>query len=230
MPSNKPSSDALAQFRQAIDGLDSQIAQLIGGRLVTAAKLAVSKTDAPHFRPGREADVLRRLANETDLAPAIIEGIWRQIMTASLTQQMPLRVVVAGELLATARWRFGSLATLTTAQTPSHALKNLADNGADIAILPHWQNEAVWRDEVLAYFGRAAAVKQVWLVAQIPFFAHETDNASDAIPLTPAAVFGRHPPDASANDVTIILQDGGLHFKDGYHPEADRVLGVFQKP
>ena len=241
MPSKPNISDnkTLAHLRQEIDGIDGEILRLLHDRLAIAAQLAASKGNASHFRPGREADVLRRLVadNAAPLTPIAIESIWRQIMTASLTTQTQLRVAVVDKegVFVTARWRFGTSAYLVSCDSINAAFALVTEDKADLAVIPHWQH---------GDWGFAGAWQKnkdtrlpLWLVAQIPFFsipANDKANATtNSIPLTPAAIFAHAPPDPSQRDITLVYHQGELHTKDGYDVEEagdSLCLGVFQKP
>lgn len=217
------SQTGLDDIRREIDQLDQALLKLIEERLAIAARVAASKGDGPHFRPGREAMILSQLAQQSSLDPLIIEGIWRQIMSANLSRQSVTRLVMSGQdhmLMPTVNWRFGVEATPIQTDNHAAALAMLAKGEADLAILPHWQdggNDWIgdWQDDV-------TQGQRVWLVATAPFFPTPK--------LSPAALFSRHRPDASGLDVTLIWQHGEFIEKPGYHLNLDHAVGVFQKP
>lgn len=217
------SQTGLDDIRREIDQLDQALSKLIEERLAIAARVAASKGDGPHFRPGREAMILSQLAQQSSLDPLIIEGIWRQIMSANLSRQSVTRLVMSGQdhmLMPTVNWRFGVEATPIQTDNHAAALAMLAKGEADLAILPHWQdggNDWIgdWQDDV-------TQGQRVWLVATAPFFPTPK--------LSPAALFSRHRPDASGLDVTLIWQHGEFIEKPGYHLNLDHAVGVFQKP
>ena len=81
-------SDKLRSLRGAIDQLDADILRLISKRLTLSDEVIAAKNGEAAFRPGREAALIRRLAAmDSDIAPGMLLGIWRQIMTASLSRQ-----------------------------------------------------------------------------------------------------------------------------------------------
>jgi chorismate mutase len=209
----------LNDIRQEIDQLDQDLLRMIEARLAIADRVASSKGDAPLFRPGREADILRSLASDTSLSPTLIEAIWRQIMAANLARQKPLRLILADPdminhpILA---WRFGAGITPMVAMSADAALQAVKSDNADVALLPHWREQR-WRwSDALEGENRA------WLVAVAPFF-----NVADFAPL---ALFARHPADPSAQDVTVIWQDGAYAEISGRDETASHVVGVFQIP
>lgn len=213
----------LDDIRREIDQLDHTLLRLIEERLAIAARVAASKGDGPHFRPGREAIILSQLARQSSLDPLIIEGIWRQIMSANLSRQSVMRLVISDKdhaLMPTVNWRFGLETVPMETANHADALAMLTKNEADLAILPHWDNHTggwtgAWQDHIGEKSG-------VWLVATAPFFPTST--------LTPTALFSRHRPDPSARDITLLWQQGQFSEKTGYHLGLDHAVGVFQKP
>ena len=99
--SDKSDDQALAEARQRIDTLDQQIQSLIAERAgvaldVAQIKQAQQRTD--FYRPEREADVLRRVAerNEGPLDNATITRLMREVMSACLALESPLKVAYLG--------------------------------------------------------------------------------------------------------------------------------------
>ena len=87
----------LKPLRDQIDSIDSQILDLLNrrGRIAQDVGHVKSKTDAPVFRPEREAQVLRGVAdrNPGPLASADLQTIFREIMSAC--RALERRVTVA---------------------------------------------------------------------------------------------------------------------------------------
>ena len=222
------SKSTLDALRGEIDKFDRQLLSVLESRLALAAEVAASKGDAPHFRPGREAMILSQLAVESSLDAMLIEGIWRQILSASLTRQSRLRLVMCeydSDLIPMIRWRFGLGAKLGAGfkVVASHedALESLRAGVADLAILPHW-DKAPWQVEWMRLL---RGTSRVWLASVAPFFA---DVWAD-MGAKPIALFTASPPDASQFDWTLIWQDGKYLEQQGRHLEAPQAVGVFQK-
>lgn len=216
---SKSTADNLNHIRQEIDRLDQDLLHMIEARLAIADRVASSKGDAPLFRPGREADILRHLASDTHLTPSLIESIWRQIMAANLARQKPLRLILSEPdminhpMLA---WRFGAGISPMVAESADAALHAVKTDSADMALLPHWREKHWgWSD---AFEGENRA----WLVAVAPFFA-EAEFA-------PLALFARHSADPSQKDVTVIWEDGKCVEISGRDETASQMVGVFQIP
>ena len=78
----------LQDIRASIDLIDDQLLGLICRRMELSADVASAKSGGVTYRPGREAEVFLRLAEQApDLPAGIARNIWRQIMTASSAQQ-----------------------------------------------------------------------------------------------------------------------------------------------
>ena len=95
-------SPGLESVRARIDGVDEQIHRLINERAKLAQLVGISKSRDGHtvdfYRPEREAQVLRR-ARERNRGPLKDEEIvrlFREIMSACLAQQEPLKVAYLG--------------------------------------------------------------------------------------------------------------------------------------
>lgn len=91
------SDDKLSPLRQKIDAIDAQILDLLNQRARVAQEVGHVKaeTNAPVFRPEREAQVLRKAAerNPGPLLGTDIQTIFREVMSAC--RALEKRVVVA---------------------------------------------------------------------------------------------------------------------------------------
>lgn len=100
---NAPEAEPdLASVRQAIDSLDEQVQELIARRAELAAAVRRVKGDlgagSAYYRPDREAQVLRRVIarNKGPLSDAVMLRVFREIMSACLAQQEPMRIAYLG--------------------------------------------------------------------------------------------------------------------------------------
>ena len=108
MPTRKTSAGKaaaapdLAQVRERIDGIDRQIQELIAERARWAHQVGRAKgplqAAIDYYRPEREAQVLRRVLdrNEGPLNDEVLLRLFREIMSACLAQQEPLKVGFLG--------------------------------------------------------------------------------------------------------------------------------------
>ncbi len=99
----RPRSDAaLAAVRERIDAVDERIQRLLNERAQLARRVGAAKSRAAgasaFYRPEREAQVLRavRARNRGPLRDEEVVRLFREIMSACLAQQEPLKVAYLG--------------------------------------------------------------------------------------------------------------------------------------
>ncbi|MFA6985602.1 MAG: prephenate dehydratase [Arenimonas sp.] len=103
-PKQEPAepTPALAEARERIDGIDRQIQSLIAERAGWAQRVGKAKgplkAAIDYYRPEREAQVLRQVLDRNDgpLADDVLLRLFREIMSACLAQQEPLKVGFLG--------------------------------------------------------------------------------------------------------------------------------------
>ncbi len=92
----------LAKIREGIDDIDERIQSLINERARLAQQVGISKGDlasaVDYYRPEREAEVLRKIQarNQGPLRDEEMLRLFREIMSACLAQQEPLKVGFLG--------------------------------------------------------------------------------------------------------------------------------------
>ena len=92
----------LAEARQRIDSIDLSIQSLIAERARWAQQVGRAKGPLKpaldYYRPEREAQVLRRVVDRNDgpLADEVLVRLFREIMSACLAQQEPLKIGFLG--------------------------------------------------------------------------------------------------------------------------------------
>ncbi len=95
---------ALNEIRTQIDAIDDQLLQLLSKRATVAQMVGLSKkqqgniTTADLYRPERESQVLRRVleSNDGPLRDEEVARLFREIMSACLAQQEPLKIGYLG--------------------------------------------------------------------------------------------------------------------------------------
>ncbi len=101
-PRAAPAAETLAAVRERIDGVDQQIQRLLNERALLAQRVGLTKsrdgTSGEFYRPEREAQVLRavRERNRGPLRDEEVVRLFREIMSACLAQQEPLKVAYLG--------------------------------------------------------------------------------------------------------------------------------------
>ena len=211
----------LEDLRREIDRLDRSILTLLVDRFDLTSRVAATKHDGLIFRPGREADLLRRLQDESKdlLDPRLVESLWRQVIAFSLAGQKQLVIAhpKSDEMAASARYRFGEVGVYLSTSNASEVLGAVEAGEADLGVLPHWEDDGWWRD--LA--DRRHAGSMVAIAAITPI----TPTSS----ITPSVVVARHMPDPSSQDVTVCHADGAVFTCPGYEPDREDALGIFQQ-
>ncbi len=102
MDENNSKSLDLNSVRKRIDALDRQIQELISARAELALNVGAAKgklaAAVDYYRPEREAQVLRavREHNQGPLSDEEMLRLFREIMSACLAQQEPLRIAYLG--------------------------------------------------------------------------------------------------------------------------------------
>ena len=92
----------LASVRAQIDGIDREIQALIAERALWAHQVGKAKgklaAAIDYYRPEREAQVLRRVVDRNDgpLTDEVLVRLFREIMSACLAQQEPLKIGYLG--------------------------------------------------------------------------------------------------------------------------------------
>lgn len=118
-----PNNSDLGQVRSQIDALDRQLLDLISQRARLAqdvARIKQNGNDDVFYRPEREAEVLRRVveSNPGPLSSDSIRFLFREIMSACLALEQPLRVGYLGPQ--------GTFTQLASHKQFGHAAKTVA--------------------------------------------------------------------------------------------------------
>jgi len=101
-PGARPRGADLGDIRESIDAIDARIQDLLNERARFAQLVGISKTATgkavDFYRPEREAEVLRKALerNQGPLRDEEIARLFREIMSACLAQQEPLKVAFLG--------------------------------------------------------------------------------------------------------------------------------------
>lgn len=138
------SDDGLDVLRRQIDTVDREIVDLLNRRASLAHSVGEhkKKTQAPVYRPEREAQILARLRAENDgpMPGAAIESIYREIISACRELERRLRVAFLGPSgtfseIAMVR-HFGSGVEPVPCATIDEVFRVTEAGGADFGIVP----------------------------------------------------------------------------------------------
>jgi chorismate mutase / prephenate dehydratase len=146
MSAGPPNLDTL---RQEIDRIDETIHGLLMERTAVVERIAQVKQAAGtsdgngFFRPGREAQVLRRLVarHRGPFPKRSIVRIWREIMAGQLRVQTRIPVAIhvdgrQGSCWDLARDQFGVAATPLAMKSPVQVVRAVRDGRAIIGVVP----------------------------------------------------------------------------------------------
>lgn len=134
-------SDELHKLRNEIDRLDAEILERLSERARNAQRIGEVK-QGNLYRPDREAQVLRRLGGENPgpLPDLAVQRIFREIMSACLALEQPLRVVYLGPAgtfsESAARKHFGAAPMFMPQPTIEEAFRMVEAGNADYCVVP----------------------------------------------------------------------------------------------
>lgn len=133
--------EELGKLRDGIDAIDSEVLRLINERAKIAHRIGEIK-QGNIYRPEREAQVLRRLAedNPGPLPAEAVQRISREIMSACLALEQPLRVAYLGPAgtytESAAQKHFGSAPALTSLPSIDDVFRAVESGNVDYGVIP----------------------------------------------------------------------------------------------
>ena len=137
---------ALDDVRVAIDTIDRQVQTLISERARLAQQVGIAKRNASDnasfYRADREAQVLRQVVqhNEGPLADEEMVRLFREIMSACLAQQAPLKVAYLGPAgtftQSAALKHFGHSIRDLPYATIDEVFREVENGSADFGVVP----------------------------------------------------------------------------------------------
>ncbi len=135
-------SDELQRLRAEIDRLDEEVLQRLSRRAEIAREIGRVKGGAAVYRPEREAQVLRRITglNKGPLSEGTVWRIFREIMSACLALEQPLRIAYFGPegtfTESAAKKHFGSAPDFTALATIDEVFRAVESGNADYGVVP----------------------------------------------------------------------------------------------
>ena len=222
-------SDKLNKLRDAIDQIDADILQLIAHRMTLSNEVITAKNSETAFRPGREAALVRRLAAmDSDMEPAVMLGIWRQIMAASLTRQnKDLTFAVHQAALPAAIWHMGSALSARHCDDIESVLALLDSASCRYGLVPATKDDTELAKAI-------CTSPKIYIMARTPLFPIAT--------VTPAYILADYLPDESGDDISlfavpqaddsfkIVALDGYFddHLPEACGPAAE-LIGIYAR-
>jgi chorismate mutase len=202
-PQDTPITD-LAGLRAELDHVDDAIHDLLMRRADVVGQVAALGAQGKiPFRPGREAQIVRRLLRRHtgNLPRRLLVRLWRELFAATTSMQGPFLITVCetgqdygprAQFVQAAREHFGALTPLRIHRSPAQAIGEVSAGIATAAVLPMpveeeavataWWTALLHRDE-----------PRIHVVARLPFWAPRPEGA----PQVQALVVAAAAPDAS---------------------------------
>jgi chorismate mutase-like protein len=204
---------SLDDLRREIDDIDARLHDLLMQRASVVERVGAAKAQSGHagafMRPGREAQILRRLLarHQGSLPAATVSALWRTLMTEFLRMQGPLDVVVwpgtaEGTAATLAFWdigrsHFGPDTPMVLHDSAHQALRAVTERPGVVAVLPTPDSaelEPWWPNLFTAGPGAPR------VIARLPFARRDDGQGRP-----PSAVLvGAFEAEASGDDVSYI--------------------------
>lgn len=205
---------ALRELRNRIDAIDAEVHRLLIERGTVIDSLIRTKaTGRPGaaFRPGREADMMRRLVGRHSgaLPLATVEHIWREIITTFTRMQASFDVVIdtsvePEKMRDLARFVFGFSVSLKAVREPAAVVAAVATSN-DLGLIARQAKGPWWLKLVGADTPR--------IMAYLPFI-----RSDDGLADMPAFVISPRLADPTTPDIGVFAVKAGDTFQ--------QVLGV----
>ncbi|MEH6496027.1 MAG: chorismate mutase [Pseudomonas marincola] len=197
----------LETLRSEIDRLDTELLNILEQRIEIVKDIAAAKEDdgaALAFRPGREANVMRRILDRhsSDLPDVVVANIWREIIAAVCRMQKPMSISITAPEKSVGYWdlarsHFGAATPMTLHKSPTVVLREVSADPSKLGVMP-WMN--IERDTWWEHLAQGGdTVPKV--LAALPF-VHNTSGSFEDLN---ALVIGQAEPEASGNDISLFV-------------------------
>jgi chorismate mutase / prephenate dehydratase len=134
-------ADEIEKLRKEIDTLDDELAALIQRRAALAQKIGTLKQGAPAYRPEREAEILKRVAQKKGVLPAErLIAVFREIISACRGLEEAIRVSYLGPegtfSEQAVRKHFGRAVEALPAASVDEAFRRCESGAAQFTVVP----------------------------------------------------------------------------------------------
>ena len=142
MPTDKPTS--LDELRRCIDEIDARLVELLNQRADIVVQIGHIKrqNSAPVYAPSRETEVFRGAVerNQGPLPNGAIRAIFREVMSACIALEHPLKVAYLGPHSTfthlAAQAKFGSSVEYLPSRDILGIFRSVASGAADVGVVP----------------------------------------------------------------------------------------------
>lgn len=201
-PMNAATIDAL---RSHIDQIDDQIQDLLVARFALVERIGMLKTDGGlALRPGREAEILRRLAarHQASFPKTTVLRIWREILGGTTNHQSPLTIAVTQSeqsrgFTELARNHFGSVTPIQTVAGAGQVVRMVAEDRTPVGIVPLPGDAAEGSPDT--WWISLVADNAPRIVTRLPFFPIDMQDPVEGF------VIAKRPHDRTGADRTLMV-------------------------
>jgi len=199
----------LLELRRRLDAIDDRLHDLLIERAEIVALVADHKKDnnLAFYQPAREAEIVRRVVtrHRGRLSEASLVRIWREVLAAALSLEMPFAVAVYAPTDAPGFWdlardHYGSNTPLSAYTSISQVIRAVAEAHASAGVLPMPQEGEPdpWWPHLLSQDRNTPRV-----IARLPFGPRGNARGADAL------VIGHGAPQRTGLDRTLIAMTTG---------------------
>jgi chorismate mutase len=206
---DRPASETLADLREEIDRIDARMHEILMERGEIIDRLIAVKArtgSGSAFRPGREADMMRRLvsAHKGILPLDTVESIWRIIISTFTFVQAAYSVhadVSAGDapIRDCCRFHFGFTVPFVPHVGIAGVIDAVAASGGDLGLIPVNAGTAAG-----AWWTRLGEPSAPKIIARLPFVERHDHPAG-----MPLFVIAKPLTDGAARDVVLYSVELG---------------------
>lgn len=198
-------NDSLDALRREIDEIDTALHDLIMRRCEVVEHISAAKGSNPasSMRPGREAEILRRLAerHRGQFPRGSLVRIWREMIAALTAMQGPYSIAVYSDGSDRGYWdmardHFGSHTDLTPHASRRDVLAEVFEGRATHGVLPFPSDH-----DDPPWWGRLYGQDAPRVVLRLPF--GDPGNARGESPQ--ALVIARLAPESTGDDRTLLV-------------------------
>jgi chorismate mutase / prephenate dehydratase len=198
----------LSELRRQIDEIDSALHDLVMRRTEVVQEIARVKgsNGAAFHRPGREAEIVRRLVrrHRGPFPKAALVRIWREMISALIRLQGPFAVAVYAPADRLTYWdlardHYGALTPMVAHASTGQVVSAVTEGAASIGILPMPEQDDAdpwWR----ALVGNDPKLPRI--VGRLPFGAGTLRGEPRE-----ALAIGRDAPESTGHDRSLLVAE-----------------------
>lgn len=206
---------SLAEIRDQIDSIDSEIHALLMRRAQLADDVAAAKTDSSvMIRPAREASILRNLiaTHSGKFSKQSIVRIWREIFSAMVSLEGPFSVALYQPDDTPGYWdiardQYGTYTPITAHHSPRRVIEAVTRGDSVLGVLPFPRGEDSdpwWRSLAIGT-GSAVGDSSPKVISKLPF-AGASSTRTQGIE---AMVIAKLQPEPSDRDQSLLVIEIG---------------------